>query len=191
MPVAERTERKSDIDILLESLAYDALTEGSFTLSNGQTSDYYVDAKAALLRGPVCSAVARLIAAHANSLQATAVGGLTMGADPLATGAIIIDESLLGFFVRKERKKHGLQKWIEGPRLTEGTRCLVVDDVVTTGSSTVDAIDRCLDSGLEIAGTICVLDRLSGGREKIESSGGAPFTALATIDEIRQLKNRR
>lgn len=109
-----------------------------------------------------------------------------MGADPLASAALAVagDDELVGFFVRKERKEHGLQRWIEGPILAAGTRCLVVEDVVTTGGSTVSAIERMLEQGLVVAGTVCVLDRLAGGGEAIEAAGGAPFIALTTIDEV-------
>ena len=108
-----------------------------------------------------------------------------MGAIPLACAAISAEDgaSLVGFFVRKERKAHGLQRWIEGAA-QPGTRCLVVEDTVTTGSSTVEAIERIRDEGLEIAGVLCVVDRLAGGGEAIERAAEAPFGALTTIDEI-------
>ena len=107
-----------------------------------------------------------------------------MGADPLACAAIAADPGLLGFFVRKERKEHGLQRWIEGPVLEPGARCLVVEDVVTTGGSTVKAIERVREDGLEVVGVVCVLDRLAGGAEAIGEAAGAPLRALTTIDEI-------
>jgi orotate phosphoribosyltransferase len=112
---------------------------------------------------------------------------MTMGADPLACAAIGSDggEGLVAFFVRKERKEHGLQRWIEGPLLERGTRCLVVEDVVTTGGSTVRAVERVLEEGLDVAGVVSVVDRLAGGAEAIsEASGGAPYRSLVTIDEL-------
>lgn len=173
-------------EILLAQLREHAVVEGEVTLSSGQTADYYVDAKRALLRPAGFRAAGELIAAAAKELGAAAVGGMTMGADPLACAAIAAtDQELLGFFVRKQRKEHGLERWVEGPPLPPGTRCLVVEDVVTTGDSTVAAIERILAEGLEVAGTLCVVDRLSGGGEAIEAAGGAPFRALATIEEIR------
>ena len=129
-------------ETLVAELREHALVIGEVTLSSGQTAQYYVDAKRALLRPPAFRAAGELIAAEAREREATAVGGMTMGADPLACAAIAAPggEDLVAFFVRKERKEHGLQRWIEGPPLKQGTRCLVVEDVVTTGGSTVSAI---------------------------------------------------
>jgi orotate phosphoribosyltransferase len=87
--------------------------------------------------------------------------------------------------VRKDKKQHGLQRWIEGPELAQGERCLVVEDVVTTGGSTVKAIERIREEGLEIAGVVSVLDRLAGGAEAIQAaSDGAPYRPLTTIDDV-------
>jgi len=111
---------------------------------------------------------------------------MTMGADPLASAAIgaDADDGLVAFFVRKEKKQHGLQRWIEGPVLDPGTRCLVVEDVVTTGGSTIRAIERILEEGHEVAGVVSVVDRLAGGAEAIEKAAGAPYRPLVTIDEL-------
>lgn len=181
----------SDFDsarqVLLRELSEQALVIGEVTLSSGRTAQYYVDAKRAILRPAAYRAVGELIGARARELGATAVGGMTMGADPLASAAIgsaAADGDLVAFFVRKDRKAHGLQRWIEGPILAPGRRCLVVEDVVTTGGSTVSAIERMLEAGLEIAGTVSVLDRLAGGGAAIEAAGGAPYTALTTIDDV-------
>ncbi|MEJ7716312.1 MAG: phosphoribosyltransferase family protein [Thermoleophilaceae bacterium] len=89
-----------------------------------------------------------------------------------------------GFFVRKDRKAHGLQRWIEGPPLDQGERCLVVEDVVTTGGSTIQAIQRIREEGFEVAGVLSVLDRLAGGGEAIAEAVSAPYTALSTIDDL-------
>jgi orotate phosphoribosyltransferase len=110
---------------------------------------------------------------------------MTMGADPIACAALAAGADVKAFFVRKERKQHGLQRWIEGPDLDPGERCLVVEDVVTTGGSTIAAIERILEEGLEVVGVVSVLDRLAGGGEAIQAAaGGAPYTALATIDDV-------
>jgi orotate phosphoribosyltransferase len=174
-------------ETLLEELREHALVIGEVTLASGQTAEYYVDAKRALLRPRGFRAVGELIAAEAGWRAASAVGGMTMGADPLATAAIAAagDDDLVAFFVRKERKEHGLQRWIEGPLLDTGSRCLVVEDVVTTGGSTVRAIERILEEGLAVAGVVSVVDRLAGGGEAIEAAAeGIHYRPLITIDEL-------
>ena len=173
-------------ETLVAELREHALVLGEVTLSSGQTADYYVDAKRAILRQPAFGALGELVAAEAVERGATAVGGMTMGADPIASAAISdrAGRDLLAFFVRKEKKQHGLQRWVEGPLLEEGTPVLIVEDVVTTGGSTVKAIERCLEEGLRIVGTVAVLDRLAGGAEAIEAAGGAPYTPLATIADV-------
>ncbi|MGI8633253.1 MAG: orotate phosphoribosyltransferase [Solirubrobacterales bacterium] len=163
-----------------------ALVIGEVVLSSGATAQYYVDAKRALLRPAGLRAVGTLVAAEAAERGAQAVGGLTMGADPLACAAIAdpAGDDLVAFFVRKDRKAHGLQRWIEGPILEPGTRCLVVEDVVTTGGSTVQAIERIQGDGHEVVGVVAVLDRLAGGAEAIEQAAQAPYRTLLTIDDI-------
>ena len=173
-------------EVLLAELREHALVIGEVTLSSGQTAQYYVDAKRALLRPEAFRAAGELIAAEAAERGATAVGGMTMGADPLACAAIAAEagSGLVAFFVRKERKQHGLQRWIEGPLLDPGTRCLVVEDVVTTGGSTVRAIERIKEEGLEVAGVTSVVDRLAGGADAIEAAAGARYRPLVTIDDL-------
>jgi orotate phosphoribosyltransferase len=179
-------DRDAARETLLAELREHALVIGEVTLSSGQKASYYVDAKRALLRPPAFRATGELVAARARELGAVAVGGLTMGADPIACAALAAadGDALRAFFVRKERKEHGLQRWVEGPVLEPGTPCLVVEDVVTTGGSTVAAIERMREEGLEIRGTLAVLDRLAGGGEAIEASGGSPYSPLVTIDEL-------
>lgn len=176
----------ADLQILISELREHAVVRGEVTLSSGQKADYYVDAKRALLRPPAYRAAGELIAAVANELGAQAVGGMSVGADPLACAAIgaPAGEGLVAFFVRKEKKEHGLQRWIEGPVLEPGTRCLVVEDVVTTGGSTVRAIERIVAEGFEVVGAVGVIDRLAGGGEAIEAAGGAPFRALTTVEDL-------
>lgn len=174
-------------DLLLSELREHALVIGEVTLTSGKKAQYYVDAKRALLRPAGLRATGLLVAAEAVERGATAVGGMTMGADPIASAALAAPggDGLVAFFVRKEKKQHGLQRWIEGPLLEEGTKCLVVEDVVTTGGSTVSALERVREEGLEVAGVVTVVDRLAGGAEAIaEASGGAPYRALVTIDEL-------
>jgi orotate phosphoribosyltransferase len=180
MPDLEASRRT-----LIDELREHALVLGRVTLSSGAEADYYVDARRALLRPAGFRAAGELLAAAAGDAGAEAVGGPTMGAIPLACAAIAAAEGdgLVGFFVRGARKEHGMQRWVEGP-VGPGSRCLVVEDTVTSGGSTVTAIERILEQGLEIAGTVCVVDRLAGGAEAIEAAGGGPFRALATIDDV-------
>ena len=172
---------------LIAELREHALVIGEVTLTSGRKADYYVDAKRALLRPVAFRAVGELLAAEAREHGATAVGGMTMGADPLACAAIGSPggDGLVAFFVRKERKQHGLQRWIEGPPLEPGERCLVVEDVVTTGGSAIHAIERVRAEGFEVAGVVTVLDRQAGGADAIQAAvGDAPYTPLTTIDDV-------
>ena len=169
---------------LAAELRTHALVIGRVTLSSGREAEYYVDAKRAILRPAGFAALGELVAAEATRRSATAVGGLTMGADPVACSALATGADLKAFFVRKERKEHGLQRWVEGPPLDAGERCLIVEDVVTTGGSTVQAIERVREEGFEVVGVVSVLDRLAGGGAAIESAAGAPYVALTTIDDL-------
>jgi orotate phosphoribosyltransferase len=170
---------------LIAQLREHALVIGEVTLTSGQKADYYVDAKRAILLPEGFRALGELVAAEAERVGATAVGGTTMGADPIACAALAAGAPVKAFFVRKERKEHGLQRWIEGPPLEPGERCLVVEDVVTTGGSTIHAIERVREEGFQVAGVVTVLDRLTGGADAIAAAAaGAPYTALTTIDDV-------
>jgi orotate phosphoribosyltransferase len=172
-------------ETLLAELREHALIIGEVTLSSGQKAEYYVDARRALLRPKGFRAAGELIAAAAAEAEASAVGGPVMAAIPLACAAIAVPggAGLVGFFVRKERKEHGLQRWVEGP-VEAGARCLVVEDTVTTGGSTAAAIERIREEKLEVAAVLSVVDRLAGGGERIEAAAQVPYRALITIDEL-------
>jgi len=169
---------------LARELAEHALVKERVQLSSGRWANYYIDAKRLLLSGRGFWLLAEVIAAEANSLRATAVGGLTIGADPVAFAALAADPSLNAFLVRKQRKKHGLQRWIEGPALNGSDRCVVVDDVVTSGDSVVDAIRRVQDDRLSVVGVLAVVDRCEGGASAIAKVTDAPYRALTTIDDV-------
>jgi orotate phosphoribosyltransferase len=170
---------------LVKALREHALVIGEVTLTSGRTAQYYVDAKRAILLPAGFRALGELVRAEAERVGATAVGGMTMGADPVACAALAAGAPVKAFFVRKDKKQHGLQRWVEGPLLEPGEPCLVVEDVVTTGGSTVQAIDRIREEGLAIAGVTAVLDRLAGGAQAIEAAAdGAAYRPLTTIDEI-------
>jgi len=169
---------------LVGELREHALVIGEVTLTSGARAEYYVDAKRAILRPEGFAALATLLAAQVAEWQGTAVGGMTMGADALACAALAGGAQAKAFFVRKDAKTHGLQRRIEGPPLEPGERCVVVEDVVTTGGSTLAAIAALQEAGQEICGVISVLDRLAGGGAAIERAAGAPYRALSTIDDI-------
>ena len=169
---------------LVEQLREHALVIGPVTLTSGARAEYYVDAKRAILRSDGFAALGALLAAQVSEWGATAVGGMTMGADPVACAALAGGARVKVFFVRKETKAHGLQRRIEGPPLEPQDRCVVVEDVVTTGGSTLAAIAALQEAGQEICGVVSVLDRLAGGGAAIEQAAGAPYVALTTIDEV-------
>ena len=172
-------------ETLIEELRRHALVLGEVTLSSGAVAQYYVDAKRAILRPAGFGALAELVAAYARRCEATAVGGLTMGADAPACAALAGGADVKAFFVRKETKQHGLQRRVEGPPLEPGDRCLIVEDVVTTGGSTLQAIEAVQAAGHEVCGVLTILDRLAGGGEAIRRAvQGAPYEPLATIDDV-------
>lgn len=170
---------------LLAELREHSLVIGEVTLSSGATAQYYIDARRALLRPPGFLAAGELIAAAAVEAGASAVGGPATAAIPPSCAALAVPAGagLVGFFVRGERKQHGLQRWVEGP-VQPGARCLVVEDTVTTGGSTARAIERIAEQGLEVVAVVAAVDRLAGGGERIEAAANAPYRALVTIDEI-------
>jgi orotate phosphoribosyltransferase len=172
-------------ETLLAELRGHSLVIGEVTLSSGATAQYYVDARRALLRPAGFLAAGELIAAAAAEVGATAVGGPATAAIPPACAALAVPagRDLVGFFVRGERKQYGMQRWVEGS-VEEGARCLVIEDTVTTGGSTIEALERIREQDLEIAGTLVVVDRLAGGVEAIAAAAGVPCRALVTIDEI-------
>jgi orotate phosphoribosyltransferase len=170
---------------LVEELRRHALIVGEVRLTSGAVAQYYIDAKRAILRPEGFRALAELVAGYARQWEATAVGGLTMGADAPACAALAGGADVKAFFVRKEAKAHGLQRKIEGPPLVPGERCLIVEDVVTSGGSTVQAIEAVRAEGHDVCGVVSVLDRLAGGADAIRlASGDAPYEPLSTIDEI-------
>ncbi len=177
---------------LIDELRAHALILGEVVLTSGRTAQYYVDAKRATLRPAGFQALGELVARQADEWGATAVGGLTMGADPVACAALAGGFGGKAFFVRKEAKQHGLQRRIEGPPLAADERCCIVEDVVTTGGSTLQAIAAVREAGLQIVGVLSVLDRLAGGAERIAgAAGGAPYVALATIDDVHPERDDR
>src|SRR4051795_11221643 len=169
---------------LVQALRDHALVIGEVTLTSGATAQYYVDAKRAILLPDGFTALGELVAELAADVGATAVGGLTMGADPVACAALAGGFDGKAFFVRKDTKAHGLQRRVEGPLLEPGDRCLVVEDVSTTGGSALQAVEALREEGREGVAVTTVLDRLAGARERVEAEAGVPFLPLTTIDDV-------
>ena len=169
---------------LVSELREHALVIGEVVLTSGKTAQYLVDAKRAILRPAGFEALAELVAAQAEEWGATAVGGMTMGADPIACAALAGGADVKAFFVRKEVKQHGLSRRIEGPLLDPTDRCMLVEDVTTTGGSTIKALEAVRDEGHQVCGVLVVCDRLAGGAEAIERASGVPVVALTTIDDV-------
>lgn len=169
---------------LLQELQEHALVPGDFTLSSGTRTSYYVDVKRALMTEAGSEAVGRQLARYVREWKADAVGGLVVGAVPVACAVLRHGLGVRGFFVRDEAKPHGLRRQIEGPELASGSRCLIVDDVVTTGGSTLKAIHAVQSEGFVICGVVVVVDRLAGGGEAITREIDAPYVPLATIDDV-------
>lgn len=170
---------------LISQLQTDALIIEDVVLSSGAPAKYLIDVKRVILTPDGFETLSFLVLDYIREWNATAVGGLTLGADAIACAAVASGAAVKGFFVRKDAKEHGLQRLIEGPELHPSDRCLIVDDVVTTGSSTMRAIRAVQDTGLQICGVLSIVDRLAGGRERIEAAAaGAPYAALVTIDDV-------
>jgi orotate phosphoribosyltransferase len=173
---------------LLRLLAYKSFRLGEFKLSSGATSDYYIDcrtttldAKGARLTGEVFFDEIRQ-----RGWKPQAIGGLTMGADPIVTAVSVVSGKLHGFLVRKAEKKHGTGQRIEGFR-KKGARVVIVDDVCTTGASTVQAIEVAREFGFEIVGVMCLVEREeSKGRPNVEKAAApAPFVSIFTASDVR------
>jgi orotate phosphoribosyltransferase len=161
---------------------------GEVTLSSGLKARYYVDVRRTLLLPDPFRAAGALVAEEARRLGAAAVGGPVMGAVPIACAAIgaAADGDLRAFFVRKERKEYGLQRWVEGPEIPPGERVLVVEDTVTTGGSLIEAIERLKEEQIELAGALSIVDRLAGGGVEIGRAlgDGPSYRPLFTIDDV-------
>jgi orotate phosphoribosyltransferase len=164
-----------------------SLRFGDFTLTSGRKSDYYIDGKQTTLRSRGAYLVARLILDELKGAAVDAIGGPTLGADPVvgAVAALAALESipLIGFIVRKEAKEHGTQRLIEGP-LLPGMRVAVFDDTVTTGRSLKHAIDQVEAARCTVVKVLAIVDRQEGARQSF-AQWGYPFHALFTIDALR------
>jgi orotate phosphoribosyltransferase len=179
-----------DRERLKQILKTHSVRVGDFVLASGQRSNLYVDCRLTTLRAEAMPLIGRLFVAKMQELGWTpdVVGGLTMGADPVVTA--VARESLdsgsviNAFLIRKEAKKHGRQKFIEGLDEPAGKKVVVVDDVCTTGGSTIKAIEASREAGMEVLGAICLVDREQGGREAIEQQHQCKFTRIFSMSEL-------
>src|SRR5215475_4760917 len=174
---------------LLRLLAHKSFKLGEFKLSSGGTSDYYIDcrtttldARGSQLTGQVCTEEIRQ-----RGWKAQAIGGLTMGADPIVVAVSVTSGELSGFLVRKTEKQHGTGERIEGFR-QKGAKVVIVDDVCTTGASTVQAIEAAREFGFDVVGVMCLVEREeAGGRQAVEEAAApAKFVAVFTASEVKR-----
>ncbi len=176
--------RNQELLQLLRSLAYQ---EGKFELSSGGESDYYIDAKTVTQHPRGAELVAESILELLQRYKVEAVGGPILGAVPIATAVAMLSgqkgSPLPAFFVRKDVKPHGLHKWIEG-RVPNGATVALVDDVITSGQSVIEAVNRAQQAGYNVAVVIGLVDRESGGREAIESLG-IKYESVFSIADLR------
>ena len=174
---------------LLRLLASKSFRLGDFKLSSGASSDYYVDCRTTTLDGKGARLTGQVFLEEirAQGWKPQAIGGLTLGADPIVTAVSVTSGEVDGFLVRKAEKQHGTGQRIEGFR-EKGARVVIVDDVCTTGASTVQAIEAARDCGFEIVGVMCLVERQEArGRASVEkASAPARFVAIFNADEVRQ-----
>src|SRR5271165_3453800 len=174
---------------LLELLARKSFRLGEFKLSSGGTSDYYIDCRTTTLdaRGAQLAGQVFLDEMRGQGWHADAIGGLTMGADPIVVAVAVISGTLHGFLVRKAEKQHGTGQRIEGFR-EKGARVVIVDDVCTTGSSTVQAIEAAREFGFIVVGAMCLVEREDAhGRPNVEKAAApAKVISIFTANDVRK-----
>lgn len=175
-------------DRLLDLFCLGAYREGDFLLSSGQRSSYYINGKQVTLHPQGALAVGRVLLALLEP-DTVAVAGLTLGADPIVTATSVVGvyegKSISALIVRKEAKGHGTQAYIEGLTLPEGSRVVVLEDVVTTGQSAMKAVERLRDAGYQVDEVISLVDRQQGGAEFYQQQG-LKFRAVYTIEDLQK-----
>jgi orotate phosphoribosyltransferase len=174
---------------LLRLLAHKSFRLGEFKLSSGGTSDYYIDCRTTTLdaNGSRLTGEVFVEEIRKRGWKAQATGGLTMGADPIVVAVSVVSGELHGFLVRKAEKQHGTGQRIEGFR-EKGARVVIVDDVCTTGVSTVQAIEAAREFGFEVVGVMCLVEREDAkGRVGVEKAASpAPFVSIFTANDVRK-----
>ena len=174
-----------DRDALVEQVKRLAVVHGAVTLASGRTADYYVDLRRVTLDGQTAPLVGRVMLDLVQDWDFDAVGGLTLGADPVATAMLHATAATGGrldaFVVRKQGKAHGLQRRIEGSPV-EGRRVLAVEDTSTTGGSVLTAVEALREAGAEVVGVAVIVDRDTGARQRIEAEGLPYRFAVSAAD---------
>ena len=174
---------------LVRLLAQKSFRLGEFKLSSGGTSDYYVDCRTSTLDalGSRLTGEVFLEEIRARGWRPQAVGGLTMGADPIVVAVAVVSGEISGFLIRKSGKGHGTGQRIEGFR-EKGARVVIVDDVCTTGASTIQAIEAAREFGFEVVGVMCLVEREEAkGRPNVQEAAGiAPFVSIFRANDVRQ-----
>lgn len=175
---------------LLEQIRRKAYKEGDFTLASGLKSDYYIDMKEVILDAEGSLLAGRMIYETIKDWSATAVGGLELGSVPISTAVCLVfaleGKPMNNFIVRKEAKAHGAKKKIEGA-VGNGSRVVIVEDVVSTGGSSIKAVEAVRETGAEILGVVAIVDREMGGAEAFAAQG-IKYTPLFTISRLRTLE---
>jgi len=173
---------------LLSTLAHKSFRLGEFKLSSGGTSDYYIDCRTTTLdaKGSRLTGEVFFEEIRQRGWKARAIGGLTMGADPIVVAVSVVSGEVDGFLVRKAEKQHGTGQRIEGFR-EKGARVVIVDDVCTTGASTVEAIQVAREHGFHLVGVMCLVEREEAkGRPSVEKAASpAPFVSIFTASDVR------
>ena len=178
-------------DELLELLKKDAYKKGEYKLSSGKASEHYVNCKPVILSGRGLTLASLLLLKEVNT---NVVGGLTLGADPLVSGVSLVsalDGRLVNaLIVRKEAKGHGTQAWIEGPLPPEGTRVTVLEDVITTGGSSIKAVEKLRDAGYVVDRVVAIVDRQEDGEADIAmKEAGLELRSLFTLKDFTDGKD--
>ena len=175
-----------DKESLIELIRQQGLEFGDFTLASGKKASYYLDCRKVTLDARGARLIAEGILELLGEAMPNAVGGMAIGADPITAAGITLaglrDIDLKGFIVRKEAKQHGKGRAVEGP-VTPGDRVVIVEDVVTTGGSSLRAIDQVEQFGLRVERVIAIIDRLEGGAEAFQQRG-IPLTTLLTVRDF-------
>jgi len=184
-------EEAAELSELKDILRRNSVRFGTFTLVSGETSDVYVDCKLTTCSPNAMPLIGRafLRKMHSRGWLPEAVGGLTLGADPIAFAiareSLSTEQLINAFIVRKEPKKHGMQRYIEGLDQTEGHRVVIIDDVCSKGGSTAQAIEQAKAAGMRVLGALCLVDREMGAAELIDHRFGCPLDSIFKLSDLR------